>query len=100
MFRTALVGVGATGVTYPVLCVEPDPAGGRTGRRPKCIGTCLAVGASAIEHTRLIDSVPRIPRDFPVDVRHNAKIFREKLAAGRTPRWRWVRIPRDRPGVR
>jgi len=31
------------------------------------------------EHTRAIDTVLYHPA-FPVDVRHNAKIFREKLA--------------------
>ena len=35
--------------------------------------------ARSHEHTRSIDTVLYHPA-FPVDVRHNAKIFREKLA--------------------
>jgi hypothetical protein len=38
----------------------------------------LEIGRSH-EHTRAIDTVLYHP-SFPVDVRHNAKIFREKLA--------------------
>jgi len=39
----------------------------------------LDLGA-AYPHTRSIKKILFYP-DFPVDVRHNAKIFREKLAA-------------------
>jgi hypothetical protein len=38
------------------------------------------------------------PREFPVDVRHNAKIFREKLARWVDTEMRWVRIPPDPAG--
>lgn len=70
--RTALVGVGGK----PVLCVELEP-GTRPGER--LTGELLALGA-AKEHTRAITTVLYHP-SFPVDIRHNAKIFREKLAA-------------------
>jgi hypothetical protein len=35
--------------------------------------------ASSSELTQAIDTV-LFPEEFPVDIRHNAKIFREKLA--------------------
>jgi hypothetical protein len=38
----------------------------------------LAIGAAS-PHTRSIKKI-LFHSDFPVDVRHNAKIFREKLA--------------------
>ena len=41
-------------------------------------GELLKIGA-AHAHTRAIRDIHFHP-DFPVDIRHNAKIFREKLA--------------------
>jgi acyl-CoA synthetase (AMP-forming)/AMP-acid ligase II len=69
--RTALVGVGGK----PVLCVELEP-----GQKADETLTreLLALGA-AKEHTKGITTVLYHP-SFPVDIRHNAKIFREKLA--------------------
>jgi acyl-CoA synthetase (AMP-forming)/AMP-acid ligase II len=76
--RTALVGVGPRNGQTPVLCVEPE------------------VGDESVPAAQLIDNLRRAARahemtwhihrflmhpGFPVDVRHNAKIFREKLAA-------------------
>lgn len=75
--RTALVGVGQPGRQRPVLCVEPE-AGGRASDRARLTRELLALGA-ADERTREITTVLYHP-GFPVDVRHNAKIFREKLA--------------------
>ena len=79
--RTALVGVGERGQQRPVLIVEP-----REDKRPttkaaweKFIAELLALGAEH-EQTRLIQDVLFCPSSFPVDVRHNAKIQREKLA--------------------
>lgn len=76
--RTALVGVRRNGALEPVLCVERDR------HRPRISEDdlrreLLALGA-AHEHTRGIRTILFHPA-FPVDVRHNAKIFREKLAA-------------------
>jgi acyl-CoA synthetase (AMP-forming)/AMP-acid ligase II len=76
--RTALVGVPGPHGTEPVLCVEPDPEAGRHSEED-LRRELLALGASH-EHTRGIRRVLFHP-SFPVDVRHNAKIFREKLAA-------------------
>jgi acyl-CoA synthetase (AMP-forming)/AMP-acid ligase II len=73
--RTALVGVGVSGRQQPVLCVEleQDARGGDSLTKE-----LLALGA-AHDLTNTIKVVLYHP-SFPVDVRHNAKISREKLA--------------------
>ncbi|MEI8040182.1 MAG: fatty acid CoA ligase family protein [Verrucomicrobiota bacterium] len=77
VFRTALVGVRRDGITEPVLCVELDPET-RRQTEDQIRGELLALGASR-ELTRGIKRILFHPA-FPVDIRHNAKIFREKLA--------------------
>jgi acyl-coenzyme A synthetase/AMP-(fatty) acid ligase len=74
--RSALVGVTRNGATRPVLCVEREPGADIDPGRLR--EELLALGA-AHAHTRAIRDVLFHP-SFPVDVRHNAKIFREKLA--------------------
>ncbi len=75
--RTALVGIGSTGRQTPVLCVEPlnkpDAA-----RRHRIHTDLLQLGQS---HA-ISGSIQQIlfHKSFPVDIRHNAKIGREKLA--------------------
>ncbi len=79
--RTALVGVGPRSTQVPVLCVE------------------LRVGVGKDQHTRIADELRHIGNGFvntakverilfhpkfPVDIRHNAKIGREKLAVWAT----------------
>jgi acyl-CoA synthetase (AMP-forming)/AMP-acid ligase II len=74
--RTALVGIGTRGMQVPVLCVE------------------LRAGIGKDQHTRIADALRHIANgfvhaakvegflfhpQFPVDIRHNAKIGREKL---------------------
>jgi acyl-coenzyme A synthetase/AMP-(fatty) acid ligase len=78
VYRTALVGVGPVGAQTPVLCVELEPDA-RTTDRDRLTRELLELGAK-YEHTRGIRHVLYHPA-FPVDIRHNAKIFREKLAA-------------------
>jgi olefin beta-lactone synthetase len=79
--RTALVGVGPQGRQRPVLVVEP-----RAGCFPHSIlekqRFTLELLALGVEypHTRDIQDVLFYPDTFPTDVRHNAKIQREKLA--------------------
>jgi acyl-CoA synthetase (AMP-forming)/AMP-acid ligase II len=78
--RSALVGVtrssGRPGRTQPVLCVERAPG---HDVRPAALTQELLEIAKQHDHTRSIETV--LYHDaFPVDVRHNAKIFREKLA--------------------
>ena len=79
--RSALVGVGKPGEKIPVIIIEPQ-----AGRMPKnqsekerWINELLILG-QAHSHTRAIQTFLFHP-SFPVDVRHNAKIQREKLAA-------------------
>lgn len=75
--RTALVGARRKGSITPVLCVELEPEARRADRR-KIQAELLEI-AQRHPHTRAIQSVLFHDR-FPVDIRHNAKIFREKLA--------------------
>ena len=75
--RTALVGIENDGITSPVLCVElnegtPD-------------SSWEWVESELRKLTKKNDTIGSIETflchpGFPVDVRHNAKIFREKLA--------------------
>ena len=75
--RTALVGVGEPGQVRPVVCVEL-PA--RFGRKDwERIRRELVELGRTNEVTRGINAFLRHP-SFPVDIRHNAKIFRDKLA--------------------
>jgi acyl-CoA synthetase (AMP-forming)/AMP-acid ligase II len=73
--RSALVGVGETGCQRPVVIVEL--AEGKK-RRPG-LGGELQDMARRHTLTRSIATFLIHP-GFPVDIRHNAKIFREKLA--------------------
>jgi acyl-CoA synthetase (AMP-forming)/AMP-acid ligase II len=77
VFRTALVGVGEAGKQTPVLCVELEQ-GADTSAVERINQELLDIG-SGYEITRQIKRVLFHPA-FPVDIRHNAKIFREKLA--------------------
>ena len=79
--RSALVGVGAPGQARPVICVELRPVRFRGG--PKRVREELVALAEAHPMTRGINTFLFHP-SFPVDIRHNAKIFREKLAVWAT----------------
>ena len=76
--RTALVGVTRGNVRYPVLCVEL--ADGPRDNDWDWIERDLRSRAAQHEHTRSIARFFEYPVQFPVDARHNSKIFREKLA--------------------
>ncbi len=80
VFRTALVGIGRNGATEPVLCVEleRDARVDRNRLRDELLSRAQEHG-----HTRSIRRILFHP-SFPVDIRHNAKIFREKLAVWAT----------------
>ncbi|HSM10782.1 MAG TPA: fatty acid CoA ligase family protein [Lysobacter sp.] len=75
--RTALVGLGDSGSQQPVLCVELAPDA--PAREWSRIVRELEALASTQPHTARIMRFLRHP-GFPVDIRHNAKIGREKLA--------------------
>jgi hypothetical protein len=77
--RTAMVGVGPAGSARPVLCVEPNRWPVSKNDRERIARKLRAMGED-FPHTRSIQTF-LFRRSFPVDIRHNAKIFREKLAA-------------------
>jgi acyl-CoA synthetase (AMP-forming)/AMP-acid ligase II len=76
--RTALVGVGARGAQTPVLCVELRE-GVRRDQHARVAEELRHLGEGFV-HTAKVQAFLFHPR-FPVDIRHNAKIGREKLAA-------------------
>ncbi|MFC1843594.1 fatty acid CoA ligase family protein [Thermodesulfobacteriota bacterium] len=73
VFRSALVGIGLKGQQQPVLVVELYDRKTTDG-----IVSDLKQMALENELTRTIEHFLIHP-SFPVDIRHNAKIFREKL---------------------
>ncbi len=77
VFRSALVGVGEPGQQKPVICVELEK-GIPPGERERIRCELLELG-SRYPHTNGVTEILFHP-SFPVDIRHNAKIFREKLA--------------------
>jgi len=80
IYRSALVGIGAAGSQRPVLVAEPWPE-----HRPKSKKETrellheLSELAQSDPLTEQIRDI-LIHSSLPVDIRHNAKIFREKLA--------------------
>ena len=82
VFRTALVGIRRQGQVEPLLCVERELRAGSSADESLSdellTQELLTIGAR-FEHTRAIRTILFHP-SFPVDVRHNSKIFREKLA--------------------
>jgi len=77
VFRSALVGTGPRSKQTPVICVELTRDSGRHDK-----GTLrkeLLELARGNNLTKNINTV-LFHNSFPVDIRHNSKIFREKLA--------------------
>ena len=75
VFRSALAGVGPKNNQIPVIFVEPHT---KINNKKAFIQELKTLGktnplTAAIEHFF-------IEKTFPVDIRHNSKIFREKLA--------------------
>lgn len=75
--RSALVGIGPKGAQEAVLCYELKPGIGRM--RSERDDELLAVG-KLFPHTARIKRFLHYPKQFPVDIRHNAKINRELIA--------------------
>lgn len=73
--RTALVGVGVAGAQVPVLCVELLRGQSDSPALQEALRAQAAarVPEASLQHFLVHPS-------FPVDIRHNAKIGREKLA--------------------
>jgi acyl-CoA synthetase (AMP-forming)/AMP-acid ligase II len=77
VYRSALVGIGPRKRQLPVICIELEKAEQRIHRQ--AVKAELLALAAQHEITRQIKIL--LFRDsFPVDIRHNAKIFREQLA--------------------
>jgi acyl-CoA synthetase (AMP-forming)/AMP-acid ligase II len=76
--RSALVGVELDGVVTPLIVIERDRSGPRSAA--EALRRELLELARAHDHTRPIERV-LFHRSFPVDIRHNSKIDRARLAA-------------------
>ena len=79
VFRSALVGVGSKPKQRPVIIIEPE-----TGQFPKSAADQEGFRAELLDLARanpITASIETIlfHRALPVDIRHNVKIFREKL---------------------
>ena len=85
VLRSALVGVGARGQQRPILVIEQEPGAKRD--RTALAQELLALGAR-FEITRGLKTILFHDGAVPVDVRHNAKIERERLAS-----WAKARLP-------
>jgi acyl-CoA synthetase (AMP-forming)/AMP-acid ligase II len=77
--RSALVGIGPRGAQRAVLVYELAPRA--SGRARFDVPAELRAIAGAHPHAAAIVAFMRYPKRFPVDIRHNAKIGRESLAA-------------------
>ena len=77
--RTALVGIGPMGAQRPLLCVELK-RDVDAKQWPRIVEELRHL-ADGFVHTAKVEGFLRYPKPFPVDIRHNAKIGREKLAA-------------------
>lgn len=80
IYRSALVGVGPVGQQRPVIVLEPEPGQmpATDAEREKLFAEMRALARES-EKTAHIDRF-LLHKSLPVDIRHNAKIFREKLA--------------------
>jgi len=78
--RSALVGVGPPGRQTPIIIIEPKHGRDARARRATFAEELIARNRQSTVHNR--QSVERLlfRRSLPVDIRHNAKINREKLA--------------------
>jgi acyl-CoA synthetase (AMP-forming)/AMP-acid ligase II len=76
VFRSALVGVGPAKKQKPVVCIELEKGNWTSKKR---ILLELRELAKNNEQTKDLDTI-LFHKAFPVDIRHNSKIFREKLS--------------------
>ncbi|CAB1082227.1 AMP-dependent synthetase/ligase in alkane synthesis cluster [Olavius algarvensis Delta 1 endosymbiont] len=77
VFRSALVGIGPREQQKPVICIELPQSGNSIKKnvlKDELLG--LAAGNKLTQSIRTL----LFHKAFPVDIRHNSKIFREKLA--------------------
>jgi acyl-CoA synthetase (AMP-forming)/AMP-acid ligase II len=80
VFRSALVGIGEPGRQRPVVVAEPLPE--RFPQTTLAHDQLVAELEDSARSHPLTESIRTflVKRSFPVDVRHNAKISRERLA--------------------
>lgn len=76
VFRSALVGIGPRPRQHPVICVERTPEGREMSREQLTAELLDLAAASPL--TRTVRDI-LYHSGFPVDIRHNSKIFREQL---------------------
>jgi acyl-coenzyme A synthetase/AMP-(fatty) acid ligase len=80
IFRSALVGIGPVGGQVPVVVVEPHPENyPNTQDEIRALEQELSGLGQANEKAASVRHFLVHP-SLPVDIRHNSKIFREKLA--------------------
>jgi hypothetical protein len=80
IYRSALVGVGPRGAQRPVIVAEPWPEHRAKSSSDKAALIAeLQQLAQSHDLTRPVEQF-LLHDSLPVDIRHNAKIFREKLA--------------------
>ena len=82
--RAALVGVGPSGAQVPVVVVEPAGTGG-TDRGVRRRGALASASVAAAVRAAAAPLVPDVAavlvvRRLPVDIRHNSKVDRARLA--------------------
>ncbi|MBL0717255.1 MAG: AMP-binding protein, partial [Desulfosarcina sp.] len=77
VFRSALVGAGTRPNQEPVICIELHKNDSRNGLN--LLKKELLAIAAGNDLTKNIKPT-LFKKTFPVDIRHNSKIFREKLA--------------------
>ena len=77
VFRSALVGIGPRHRQKPVICIELNKQD--VNKNKMHLNAELLELAEANRLTKSIQTV-LFHKSFPVDIRHNSKIFREKLA--------------------
>ena len=92
--RSALVGVGKTGQQTPVLIVETEPDQfPRNAASHQKLQELLKTQGAQYSFTHPIKTF-LFHRSLPVDIRHNAKIFREQLAT-----WAVKKLPTSTIGA-
>jgi acyl-CoA synthetase (AMP-forming)/AMP-acid ligase II len=85
VYRSALVGLGKPGKQTPVIILEPHAGQMPTGAaRTKFLEEIRELARSNPKTERIEKFL--LHPSLPVDIRHNSKIFREKLA--KWARWR------------
>ncbi len=94
VYRTALVGLGEAPEQTPVLCVELENKGNWKGSQ--ALGMEILALGEPFPQTHQIAALLFHPK-FPVDIRHNAKIHREKLAVWAASRLRSAKLPEGTP---